>query len=94
MFIFLLIVFWVYYFFFFYYGGVVQGVVFEGLFNNGKYFVNCLLDVFDFGEEFQIVYIVIDGESYGYYYKKGEMVLVDCFNSIEKWDGIDLINYG
>ncbi|MBX2870671.1 MAG: DUF3536 domain-containing protein [Saprospiraceae bacterium] len=79
---------------FFYHGGVAQGVAFEGLLNNGKHFANRLLDSFDFGEEPQIVHIATDGESYGHHHKKGEMALADCLNSIEKWDGIDLINYG
>ena len=79
---------------FFYHGGVAQGVAFEGLLNNGKHFANRLLDAFDFGDEPQIVHIATDGESYGHHHKKGEMALADCLNSIDKWDGIELTNYG
>lgn len=69
---------------FFYYGGIVQGVVFEGLLNNGIVFVNCFWEVFIDIEELLLAYIVIDGESYGYYYWYGEMVLVVCLCFIEE----------
>lgn len=49
-----------------------------------------MVDKFD---EVQFVYIVMDGESYGYYYKKGEMVLVDCLCYLEDYEEVILINY-
>ncbi|MEL7119190.1 MAG: DUF3536 domain-containing protein, partial [Bacteroidota bacterium] len=79
---------------FVYHGENSQGVAFKGFLNNGKYFAQNLMSIFDDNDKPQISHIATDGESYGHHHRKGEMALADCLNHIEEQNLAQIINYG
>ncbi len=79
---------------FFYHGEISQAVAFKGLLNNGKYFAQQFLNVFDDNDSPQIAHIATDGESYGHHHRHGEMALADAINHIRENDLATVTNYG
>ncbi|MCB0551645.1 MAG: DUF3536 domain-containing protein [Phaeodactylibacter sp.] len=79
---------------FFYHGGIAQGVAFEGLLNNGRYFAERFAEAFGGNEEPQLVHIATDGESYGHHHRHGEMALAACLRHIEDKGLATITNYG
>lgn len=79
---------------FFYDGPLSQGIAFEGLLNDGKYFAKRLMDVGKESADFGIVNVATDGETYGHHHKYGEMALASCIHEINQNDNFELINYG
>ncbi|MCB0570150.1 MAG: DUF3536 domain-containing protein [Phaeodactylibacter sp.] len=79
---------------YFYNGGIAQGVAFEGLLNNGRYFAERFVESFSPNDTPELSHIATDGESYGHHHRHGEMALAACLNHIEANNLATITNYG
>lgn len=79
----------------FYDGPMSLAVAFEGLLKNGETFANRLLDGFsqDSDDEFQLVHIATDGETYGHHHRHGDMALAFAMDHISAESDAEIINY-
>ncbi|MBI1898817.1 MAG: DUF3536 domain-containing protein [Acidobacteria bacterium] len=80
---------------FFYDGPVARAVAFEGLLNNGEFFAQRLLGIFNDGRKWeQLAHIATDGESYGHHHRHGEMALAYALHHIATNGLAKITNYG
>lgn len=80
---------------FFYNGEISRAIAFGGLLNSGDNFVQALLSAFrKEREDYQLVNVATDGESYGHHHKFGEMALSYAIDKIMKNKNVGIINYG
>ncbi|MBD3243751.1 MAG: DUF3536 domain-containing protein [Chitinivibrionales bacterium] len=79
---------------FFYDGPVSQDIAFGGLLDNGEYFAQRLVGVFDESDEPQLAHIATDGESYGHHHRHGDMALAYCLHHLASDDLAEITIYG
>ncbi len=79
---------------FFYDKLVSNDVAFGGLLQNGATLAGRMVEVFDQGEEAQLVSVATDGETFGHHHRYGDMALAYCFSYLESSKVAQITNFG
>lgn len=80
---------------FFYDGPISQAIAFQGILNNGEFFLGRLKEAFHAGRKWpQLVHVANDGESFGHHHRFGEMALAYVIEKIQERGLATLTNYG
>ena len=80
---------------FFYDGPLSRAIAYEKILSSGENLLRRIEDAYSGANNRpELVNLATDGESYGHHFKFGEMALTWVFDSIDRHESINLINYG
>jgi alpha-amylase/alpha-mannosidase (GH57 family) len=80
---------------FFYNGPLSRAIAYEKILSSGENLLKRIEDAYSGANDRpELINLATDGESYGHHFKFGEMALTWVFDSIDRDEIINLINYG